>query len=85
MAEKENKNAVEKKVKEKKPSLFSKLGSWFKSLRSEAKKVSWASAASVRKNTLIVIVCVVILSAIIGALDILLTNTISALSNIVRG
>ena len=88
MAENEKKVAEEKKekkVKDKGPSLFSRIGSWFKSLRSEAKKVSWASAASVRKNTIIVIVCVVIISAVIGVLDFLLSGSISALSDIIRG
>ena len=88
MAENEKKvveEKKEKKVKEKGPSVFSKMGSWFKSLRSEAKKVSWASAASVRKNTIIVIICVVILSAVIGVVDYLLSGSIDALSDIIRG
>ena len=83
MAEKENKVAIEKKAKG--PSVFSRIGAWFRSLRSEAKKVSWASAASVRKNTIIVIVCVVILSAVIGILDYLLSGSIVGLYDLIWG
>lgn len=83
MAEKEKKTEKEKKVKSSdKPSLFSRIGAWFRSLRSESKKISWASAASVRKNTIIVIVSVIILSAAIGIVDFLLTNGIVGLDRI---
>ncbi|MBR6807357.1 MAG: preprotein translocase subunit SecE [Clostridia bacterium] len=88
MAENEKKvveEKKEKKAKTKGPSIFSRIGSWFKSLRSEARKVSWASGSSVRKNTIIVIVCVVILSAVIGVVDYLLSGSINALSDIIRG
>lgn len=68
---------AEKDVK--KPGLFKRIGSWFKSLWSEAKKVSWANASSVRKNTIIVIICVIVLSAIIGLLDYLLSSSIAGL------
>ena len=82
MAEKENKVAIEKKAKG--PSVFSRIGAWFRSLRSEAKKVSWASAASVRKNTLVVVVCVLAVAVVLGVLDITLTKAIGGLSDLVR-
>ena len=86
MAENEKKVVKEKKEKkEKGPSVFSRMGTWFRSLRSEAKKVSWASAASVRKNTIIVIVCVVILSAAIGIVDYLLSGSIVGLNRLIWG
>ncbi len=77
MAEKEN------KVKSDRPSVFSRIGAWFRALRTEAKKVSWASAESVRKNTLIVIVCVVLISAAIGVVDYLLEGTIVGLNRLI--
>ena len=73
----------EKKVKSDRPSIFSRIGSWFRSLRSEAKKISWESAASVRKNAIIVIVCVLILSVVIGLLDYLLSGSIVGLNRLI--
>lgn len=84
MSEKENKAVQEKKTKSDKPSVFKRIGTWFKSLRSEAKKVSWASAASVRKNTLVVVVCVLAVAIVLGVLDITLTKAIGGLSDLVR-
>lgn len=87
MAEKENKAVQEKKekaTKSDKPSVFKRIGKWFMSLRSEAKKVSWASAASVRKNTIVVIICVIVVSAVLGILDLTLTKAIGGLSDLVR-
>ncbi len=83
MAEKETKKGLEKKAKSDRPSIFSRIGSWFKSLRSEAKKVSWESAASVRKNSIIVIVCVLILSVVIGLVDYLLSGSIVGLNRLI--
>lgn len=83
MAEKEIKTGNEKKEKRERRGAFAKMASWFKSLRSEAKKVSWASAESVRKNTIIVIVCVVILAAVIGLLDYLLSGSIVGLHRLI--
>lgn len=83
MAEKEKNVATEKKAKSDRPSVFARIGAWFRSLRSEAKKVSWASAESVRKNTLIVVVCVIILSAAIGIVDYLLNGTIVGLNRLI--
>ena len=82
MAEKEIKSDTEKKQKSSKPSVFSRIGGWFRSLRSESKKISWASAASVRKNSIIVIVCVVIFSAVLGLADYLLSGSVVGLSRI---
>ena len=84
MSEKENKAVQEKKAKSDKPSVFKRIGTWFKSLRSEAKKVSWASVASVRKNTLVVVVCVLVIAVVLGVLDITLTKAIGGLSDLVR-
>ena len=87
MAEKENKAVQEKKEKapnSDKPSLFKRIGTWFKSLRSEAKKVSWANAASVRKNTIVVVVCVLVVAVVLGVLDITLTKAIGGLSDLVK-
>ena len=83
MADKEE-IKVEKKVnKAGKPSIFKRIGAWFRSLNSERKKISWATWKSVRKNTLVVIVAVVVLAVAIGIVDYLLTQGIIGLGRLV--
>ena len=84
MAEKEKNVTPEKKAKADRKPIFSRIGSWFKALRSEAKNVTWASGASVRKNTLIVVVCVVIISAAIGIADYLLNGSVTGLRRVLE-
>ena len=48
-----------------------KIARFFKELKSELKKVVWPSKKQVSKNTLIVIVAVLVIGAIIYALDLL--------------
>lgn len=95
MAEKENKTELEQsdaaakkpaketKPKEDKPSLGQRIGTWFKSLKSECKKISWASWSSVRSNSLIVIVAVIIVSVVLGILDYCFSGAIVGLSRII--
>lgn len=93
MAEKEKKTeletsdakkpAKETKPKENKPSLGQRLGAWFKSVKSECKKISWASWSSVRSNSLIVIVSVIIISAVLGILDYCFSGAIVGLSRLI--
>ena len=42
-----------------------------RSVKSEAKKVSWYSWKNTRKATIVVLVCVIALTAVIGVLDFL--------------
>ncbi|MBQ7475141.1 MAG: preprotein translocase subunit SecE [Clostridia bacterium] len=83
MAEKEEKKVEKKARASGKPSVFKRIGAWFRSLNAERKKISWASWKSVRKNTLIVIVTVVVLAVAIGIVDYLLTQGIVGLSRLV--
>lgn len=66
MAEKENKN----KAAEKKPGFFKRIGRWFKDLKSEFKKVTWASRKSTFKNFGIVLSIVIASAVVIGIVDI---------------
>lgn len=59
----------EVQVKEKKPGFFSKVGKFFKDLKSEAKKVVWPTWKQTVNNTWAVIVAIVIVGIFIGALD----------------
>ena len=54
--------------KAKKPNVFARIGKWFHELKVEAKKVVWPSGKSVWKNTLVVIVVLVILCAVVTVL-----------------
>ena len=93
MAEKEKKTELEKseakkpakenKPKEDKPSVGQRLGTWFKSLKSECKKISWASWSSVRSNSIIVIISVLIISAVLGILDYCFSGAIVGLSRLI--
>ena len=76
MAEKE-KAAVEKAAKPEKPakakrsgpSLLSRIGAWFRSVKAELKKITWTSFASVRSNSIMTLVVIVIFAAAIGVVD----------------
>ena len=46
-----------------------KVGKFFRSLKSEVKKVVWLPWDQVRKNTVVVIIVVVAVSVVIGVLD----------------
>lgn len=72
-----NENAIEKKqekkavkkVKEKKPGLFSKLVRYFKDLKGEFKKIVWPSKKQVLNNTLVAVGCMAVVAALIFVLD----------------
>ena len=86
MAENEKKDI--QKSKSDKPSFFAKMGAWFKSLRSECKKISWTSWKNVKSNTAITLVCVIAFAIVIGVLDFVFRHSISGLSdlaNLIRG
>ncbi len=78
----ENEKNTQKAPKETKPSVWSRIGKWFKSLKSECNKISWASWKSVRSNSIIVIVCIIIFSAVLAILDLGFGEAISGLSKI---
>ena len=66
MAEKEIKN----KASEKKPGFWKRIGNWFKGLKSEFKKITWASRRSTFKNFGIVLSIVIASAVVIGIVDI---------------
>ncbi len=73
---KAEKKTAKKADKEKKPrkNPFKSIGAFFKSVRSEGKKVVWPKANEVFKNTLIVLVVILILGVIIYLIDLGLTQ-----------
>ncbi|MBE6562931.1 MAG: preprotein translocase subunit SecE [Ruminococcaceae bacterium] len=86
MAEKEIKEVKQapKKVKSDKPSLFSRLAAFFKSCKAEMKKIVWSSWTTVRSNTLMVLVSIIVISAAIGIVDLLFSQGIVILSILVK-
>lgn len=70
----------EKKV-EKKPGVFSRIGKWFKEMKSELKKVQWPTRKQTINNTLIVIACVIVVGVFIWAFDWLANGIIDIIIN----
>ena len=55
------KEKAEKPAKKKdKPSLFARIGNFFRNLKSEFKKITWSPKNQVFKNTLVVVVVTVV-------------------------
>ena len=87
MADLENKkanNPETKKVKKKsdKPSLLSRIKSWMRSIKSEVKKISWSPWTDVRKNTLVVVVVIIVCAVALTIVDYVFSQGLSALGNL---
>lgn len=59
-------NTSEKKSEKKQPS---KVGKWFKDLRTEFKKVVWPSRKTVVNNTSVVVGVIALSAVLVGLLD----------------
>lgn len=93
MAEMENKNIsaeagkspkAEKKAQKakktnEKPGFFARLGKWFKSVKSEFKKITWSSRKSTFKNFGIVMAIVIASAVVIGVVDVSLSALLDLL------
>ena len=87
MADLENKNATNpetKKVKKKsdKPSLWSRIASFARSIKSEVKKISWSPWTEVRKNTLVVVVVIAICAVALAIVDYVFLQGITGLGKL---
>ena len=88
MADLENKKAnipEKKNVKKKKsdkPSLFSRIAAFFRSIKSEVKKISWSPASDVRKNTIVVLIVLVVCVAALFVVDYVFLHGITALGSL---
>ena len=79
-SEKADKAKKDKKPeKQKKPSIFARIGKWFKDMRSELKKVQWPTRKQTVNNTVIVIICCIIVGICIWLFDALAGAVITAL------
>ena len=79
-SDKADKAKKDKKAdKQKKPGVFARIGKWLKEMKSELKKVQWPTRKQTINNTLIVIVCCIVVGVFIGLFDLLAGSVISAL------
>ena len=87
MADLENKkanNPQTKKVNKKsdKPSLWSRIKSFARSIKSEAKKISWSPWTDVRKNTLVVVVVIAACAIALFVVDFVFRTGIGLLGSL---
>ncbi len=95
MSEKELNNEAPKKVdtkkpeakkddskKEKKPSIFARIGAAFKSYVGEIKKITWPTYKQTANNTVIVITTMIVMAVFVMALDTVFQYLIELLSKI---
>ena len=66
---KKSRDKVNKNTKNNKPSFMSKLKNFFKSLRTELKKVIWPDKDTVKKTTAVVIVIVILVTILVWIID----------------
>ena len=71
--------------KKSKPSIFSRLAKWLRELKSELKKVQWPSSKQTVNNTVIVIICVIIVGIFIWIFDALASGVIGAIMTLFKG
>ena len=76
---KADKKKESKPDKSAKPGFFARIGKWFKELRSELKKVQWPTRKQTVNNTIIVILCCIVVGIFIWLFDLLAGSVISAL------
>ena len=73
---------AKKPEKKSKPGIFARMGKWLRELKAELKKVQWPSAKQTINNTLVVILCVVVVGVFIWLFDALAVRIIDALFNL---
>ena len=70
--------------KKSKPGVFSRIAKWLRELKSELKKVQWPTAKQTVNNTVIVILCVIIVGVFIWVFDALASGVIGAILNLFK-
>lgn len=83
MAEQEKNTPAEKKAekpaKVKKPSLFARIGKWFRELKGECKKIVWPTRQQTVNNTAVVLATCLVIGVFIWVLDAVFQFGVSAL------
>ena len=70
---------------EKKPGFVSRIGRYFREMRSELKKVVWPTRKQVVNNSIIVLVCVVFMGALTFAFDSVMGTAVRSLISLFQG
>lgn len=68
-----------KSKKDSKPGFFARVGKWLRELKSELKKVQWPTKKQTVNNTVVVIVCVILVGICIWVFDLLSNGVVKAL------
>ena len=76
---KKDKKSDKKAEKNAKPGFFARVGKWLRDMKSELKKVQWPTKKQTVNNTLIVIVCVIVVGLCIALFDFVANNAIGLL------
>lgn len=79
MAKNEQAAPSKKEKKEKKPGFFSRVGRWFRDLKSECKKIVWPTRKQTINNSLVVIATILVIGVFIWILDAVFNLGITAL------
>lgn len=82
MAKNKDASSEKKQSNNKKPGFFSRVGKWFRDLKSEAKKVVWPTRKQTINNSGIVIAAILIIGAFIWILDAIFNLGITTLITI---
>ena len=75
----EKKAAKPQKAKKDKKPLGSRIAAWFRGFKAEFKKIVWVTPKNTAINTGIVLIVVIVVAAVIGALDLLFSGSILGL------
>ena len=82
----EDKKPAKKSKEVKKPGIFVRIGrslkKFWKSMKSELKRVTWISRKQTFTSTLLVLVCMAVSMVVIGLLDVGLSVGLEALANL---
>lgn len=66
----------------KKPNVFKKMGKFFRECKSEIKKIVWPTKKTVFKNTLVVLVMIILIGLFVFGLDTGLLNLLGTFMNV---
>jgi len=69
-------------AKKSKPSIWLRIGRYFREVRSELRKVAWPNRKELTKNTGIVLFVVLIVAIFIGVVDFVVSNILTLLNRI---
>lgn len=71
------------KKADKKPSVFSRIAGWFRSCKAEMKKIVWAAPNAVLRNSVMVIITIVVVALALMLLDFVFSQGIIGLNKII--